>query len=62
MEQVEISLLTPAFLAKLIKITIKKEPNIFEKRNCLTTYKNAYTFLQDMGYEEIRPMWEVSLW
>lgn len=60
-ERVEIALLMPAFIAELIRTTIKKAPDIFAIRNQLTTYKNAYSFLEDMGYEEIRPMWEVSL-
>lgn len=61
-EELEISLLRPAFVAELIRTTIKMSPDIFIIRNQRTTYKNAYSFLKDMGYEEIQPLWEVSFW
>lgn len=61
-EELEISLLRPAFVAELIRTTIKRSPDIFIIRNQRTTYKNAYNFLADMGFEEIQPIWEVSFW
>lgn len=61
-EELEISLLRPAFVAELIRTTIKRSPDIFIIRNQRTTYKSAYNILEDMGYEEIHPIWEVSFW
>ena len=39
------------FVAELIRTTIKRSPDIFIIRNQRTTYKSAYNFLEDMGYE-----------
>ena len=61
-EELEMSLLRSAFVSELIRTTIKRSPDIFIIRNQRTTYKNAYNFLENMGYEEIHPIWEVSFW
>lgn len=61
-EMVELKILLPGFIAKVIQYLNQKNPEIFERRNKETIFEDGYAILKDMGYSEINPLWVLSLY
>lgn len=61
-KETTIHLLMPKFISQLIEATLQKDPDTFRRRNKVTRFENSYTFLYQMGYEDLEPLWVCSLW
>ena len=61
-ETIEIEILMPKFTASLIKAVMMENPNLFKEKNTKKHFAHAYLFLEKMGYTDIDPLWEATLW
>ncbi len=61
-ETIEIEILMPKFIASLIKVAMMENLNLFKEKNTKKHFAHAYLFLEKMGYTDIDPLWEATLW
>lgn len=57
-----VQLLMPKFISQFIEATLQKDSDTFRQRNKVTHFENSYSFLHEMGYEDLEALWVSSLW